>query len=171
MLGISGLLHTEGSIRHIYMASSGPAFSVENLEARADVIAVIKPTGSVNEHWNNATNTPWDAPKDSGVVPLIVTDQEVTVATGVRGPVAGDVVRLRTIGGTAAGVHLDFEGVDPLEEQTTYLVFAEWVDWPTQDGFEHVLAPIGESQGLFEQDGADFINSLGLRLNAASLNR
>jgi hypothetical protein len=41
-------------------------------------------------------------------------------------------------------------------------VALEEAQWPTADGFDSVLAPIGAGQGLFVQDGDVWTNAVGL---------
>lgn len=156
-------------MREIYIEASGPEYSLAELTARADLIALVRPTGQRIEHWNNAGNTEWKAPAHSGVVPLIVGDDSVAVIKVYQGT-AGAMLSMRTIGGIADGVRMVFEDQHRLEAGAEYIVFLEEVDWPTAEGFDRVLAPVAEGQGVFASNrGGGFVNSAALATTDAEL--
>jgi hypothetical protein len=157
--------------RVIHIEASGPQYALADLMARADLIALVRPTGQRSEHWNNASNTEWSAPAQSGVVPLIVGDESVAVVKIYKGDSpSGATLSLRTIGGTADGVRMIFADLERLDRGVEHIVFLEEVDWPTAEGSERVLAPVAEGQGVFVGSlGGPFMNSAALALTPADL--
>lgn len=165
--GVQSLSTAPRPVREIVVDASGPSYSLEELTDRADVIALVRATGRRSEHWNNRANREWQAPRDSGVAPLIVRDELVLVIDIYRGEgQRGDgnpELALRTIGGTVGDTRMVFADLAALEPGSDYIVFLEQVEWPTQEGSESVLAPVAEGQGVFVSDGA------GAYSNAAEL--
>lgn len=156
-------------MREIHIEASGPRYSLVQLTERADVIALVRPTGERTEHWNNASNTEWAARADSGIVPLIVSDDSVAVIKVYQGA-ANATLSMRTIGGTADGVRMVFADQQRLEPGQEYIVFLEEVDWPTAEGSERVLAPVAEAQGVFVSNGGGgFVNPAAIATSDADL--
>ena|SRR5688572_19444420 len=149
--------------RYWDMGAVGPERTADELWQLADVVVLVQATGQRNEHWTSRDNKRWTAPENSGITPLIVRDETVRVVKAWKGDLASARLTVRTIGGTADGVHLDFDGMKPFRTNGTYLLYLQSVDWPTRDGLDRgVLTPVGHGQGIFRETNGQFAN--GARL-------
>lgn len=137
-----------------------PEYSIADLWNAADMVAIVVPTGGQIERWNNASNTMWEAPEGSGILPMIFRDEDVAIATNLKGDAPGQLT-IRNIGGTANGVEFVLGGLFDLKPGEQYLVFLEAVDFPTQEGFEQAICFVGQDQGLFQAVGGGFQNAAG----------
>ncbi len=151
--------------RTMEISAVGRMWTLDELRSNADVIVVGRHDGVQSEHWTSRDNHEWVAAPDSGVVPLVVRDEKVVVLTSLRGAKVDEEIFVRGIGGTADRVHLDFHGMDELQDGQIYLLFLKRVDWPTKEGFdEGVLTPVGHGQGIFRWVDGGFENSLAIRI-------
>lgn len=156
--------------RHIiYVNASGSQYTVDELMEQSDAIAIVVATGNAKDHWNNMANAQWSPSPGSGRSALIVRDNELLLVRTLRGSFeSGDSVR--TIGGTAAGVQMVFEGEPILRAGKQYILFLQAVDWPTQEGVERVFAPVAEGQGIFSATvGGSYTNAAGITLASSFL--
>ncbi|HET8570996.1 MAG TPA: hypothetical protein VFN14_03835 [Candidatus Limnocylindria bacterium] len=152
---------THGPAKVIYVSASGPTYGIDELAARATIVALVQPTDDGTTHWNNDRNTEWWPSPDSGKAALIVRDNHAKVMKSYRG--SASELSFRTVGGVAGGVEMVFDDGPHLSESQQYIVFLEAVDWPTEDGVDQVLAPVAEGQGIFALNGAgDYENTSGL---------
>lgn len=145
----------------IRVSAVAPPWTVEDLWNEADYVLIVQPTGRQVEHWNNAANTQWEAPKDSGVMPMIVRDEDVTVARVLKGD-SPTSLTIRNIGGVADGVAFEYDGLFDLATGARYLVFLATERWPTQEGFETATGFVANGQGLWAPVAGGYRNDLGL---------
>ncbi len=146
----------------IVMDAYGPRFSVSSLDGMADIVAVVEPIGPGVEHWNNAANTPWIAPSGTGVLAMVVTDQQVVVIRAIRGTAESEVLSVRVAGGTVGDTDVHVEDEPAFAAGQDYLVFLERVQAPTQEGFDDVISPVAQGQGVFAaMPGGLLVNSAG----------
>lgn len=76
------------------------------------------------------------------------------------------VVDIRLVGGTTGDIRMIFDDLQPLEAGTSYVIFLERMEWPTQEGFETVLAPVAEGLGIFRPaGGGGYRNAAGLMVS------
>ncbi len=148
----------------IYVSTAGPQYTVEELSARATIVALVRTIDGGAVHWNNEENTEWSPSPNSGKAALIVRDSQAVVLKSFRGNMSE--LSFRTVGGVAAGVEMVFDNGPHLTQGGAYIVFLEDVAWPSQEGSERVFAPIGEGQGIFAlSDAGLYENSAGLQLS------
>ncbi len=119
----------------------------------ADLVIVATGLPDQSEHWNSATNTEWEAPENSGVVPLIVRDEGLRIDRTIKGHYASATITIRGIGGTAGGVTMVYPDSVDIEARQRYLLYLKRVEWPTRAGSELVWAPLGAGQGVLWLDG------------------
>jgi hypothetical protein len=101
-------------------------------------------------HWNSASNHQWEALEGSGLVPMIVTDQQMRVVRGFRGTSDGDLISVRTIGGTVGAIEFVDVDTQALRASDTYLVFLGRDDWRGQDVIERgIFSPLGGMQAIY----------------------
>jgi len=145
----------------IYADSVGPGYALDDLLAEADLVALVRPTGTQVERWNGDGGRRWTADADSPARPLIYRDEEVQVVEALRGA-APAMLTIRNLGGIDDGVEFNFNGLHDLEDGATYLVFLQSVETPLEHGTERALSFVGQGHGLFSSDGSVFVNSYGL---------
>lgn len=157
-----GLILVLGQERQrIEITSTTEEWSIADLTAAAEMIAIVVPTGSSDAHWNNADNSRWES-KDPRRVPMIYNDQVVDVLRVLKGDMPSELI-IRNIGGTVDNVEFVFEGLRPLKAGSQYLVYLERVEAPTDQGFEAAISFVAQGQGLFEFTDGGFVNAAGLR--------
>lgn len=147
-----------------------PPWSIDDLWIESDYVLIIEPTGVQREHWNNAENRMWEAPEDSGIMPMIVRDEEVVVRRTLKGDPPASMT-IRNIGGVAGGFRFEYEGLYDLETGQQYLVFLSTERWPTQEGWESAIGFVLNGQGLFAPVDGGYRNSVDLRVAAADVAR
>lgn|GEM_PF-3364162 len=145
-----------------------PRYTADDLIERAAVVALVRPTGVRQSHWNSASNHQWEAPEGSGLVPMIVTDQQMRVVRGFRGTSDGDLISVRTIGGTVGAIEFVDVDTQALRASDTYLVFLGRDDWRGQDVVERgIFSPLGGMQAIYTgNDQSGYLNPEGLFLSA-----
>lgn len=156
--------------REIHLATSAVAMSKDDFSVRADVIVIARPTQEQSQHWNSTRNEEWVAPDDSGIIPMIVTDAVFAVERTLVGDHA-DSVTVRLVGGTVGDIRMTLDGMPNLSSGARIVLFLEEVQWPTAEGFDTVLAPIGEGQGIFVESGLTWTNAAGLSIAPAEFAR
>lgn len=144
----------------IRVSAVGPPWTVTDLWNEADYVLIVEPTGRQAEHWNNAANTLWEAPDDSGIMPMIVRDEEVTVAAVFKGN-SPKSLTIRNIGGVAGGFAFEYDGLYDLATGGRYLVFLATERWPTQEGFETATGFVANGQGLWAPIAGGYKNDFG----------
>lgn len=165
---VVSLTSTGGDRPRMNVHALGPEYSLDELWDAAEIVAVVVPTGKQVERWNNSTNTMWEAPKDSGILPMVYRDEEVLVITVLKG-LPASLLTLRNLGGIADGVEFVYDGLYDLKTGERYLVFLETVQAPTQDGVEQAISFVAQGQGLFSAIGGGFQNALGRTLTLEEL--
>lgn len=154
----------------LMLAASGPELSLSELSEQSVIIALVIPKPGSQSHWNSSDNRPWEAANDSGLQPMIVTDQHVKVLRAWRGATAGDGVVVRTVGGTVGSAQFIYENGGSLTGSEAYLVFLRRDDWLGKDIVDtNVLSPIGLEQGVFIEAGGSFSNAAGLTVTLDEL--
>lgn len=152
---------------HIVRTALVIPMSLAQLEGAADVIAVVRPTGKDDVHWNNASNSRWTS--DDGRA-MIYNDQQVVVVNLLRGE-APSTLLIRNIGGTVGDTSFELEGLEPLAAGQLYLVFLETVETPTKEGSETAISFVAQEQGVFAPAGETYSNDLGLSVAPRDLRR
>lgn len=140
--------------REIRIHADGPIVTASEMLAEADLVIIATGLPGQREHWNSASNTEWEAPEDSGIIPLIVRDEGVRIVRTVKGQYASATITVRGIGGTAGGVTMVYPESIDLEDGQRYLLYLKHVRWPTQEGSDSVWAPLAAGQGVFWLEGA-----------------
>jgi hypothetical protein len=152
------------------IAAIGPELSLSDLSDRAVIVALVSPVPGSHSHWNSSDNQPWEADEDSGLQPMILTDQPVTVLRAWRGARAGDTIAVRTIGGKVGATQIIYENGGALTGSETYIVFLQRDDWRGKDIVDtDVVSPVGLEQGVFVKTGASFSNAAGLTVTLDEL--
>lgn len=147
-------------------------YDLANLAQESRIIALVRPTGQRSSRWNSLDNKPWTAARDSGLVPMIYTDQSVVVEQAWRGAATGDILSVRTVGGLSGGHEFRDADAEPLEDGATYLVFLRLDDWPGRDLVDQrILSPVGRIQGVFRSGDRGFVNRDGLGFTLDQLER
>lgn len=136
--------------------------SHEEVGARAQVIAVVVPTGKSVVHWSSADNTEWTQPLDTARSPMILRDDDVQVVQAIRGAAVGDVFTVRGAGGTVNAVTYKYDGQTDWDRTTKYLVFLERADTPTKEGFESAWTLVNITQAAFTKKAGSYVNRLGV---------
>lgn len=145
---------------HIVSSAISAPLTLEQLARAADMVVVVRPTGSDAVHWNSKTNTKWTS--DGPARPMIYNDQEVAVVDVLQGR-ASATFTVRNIGGVIGDTKYEFEGLEPLAKGEVYLLFLETVETPTKEGLQSAVSFVGQDQGVFRSVGSGvFANNLGL---------
>lgn len=152
----------------IRVDAAGPQYSVDELWDAAEIVAVVVPTGSQRERWNNASNTIWESVSDSGKLPMIFRDEEVAVVIVLKGNPPGSLT-IRNIGGLADGIQFEYTGLFDLKTTQQYLVFLETVQTPTEEGSEEAISFVAQGQGLWSSLAGGFRNLDGRTLTLDEL--
>lgn len=143
------------------VSAVGPPWTITELWNEADYVLIVQPTGPQVERWNNAANKLWEASEDSGVMPMIVRDEEVSVVQVLKGTPPKPLT-IRNIGGIADGIRFEYEGLFDLVTGSRYLVFLSSEQWPTQEGFEAATGFVANGQGLWVAAAGGYRNDIGL---------
>jgi hypothetical protein len=148
-------------LKVVYIESIGPPYTIDDLLADAEVVAVVRPTGAQADAWNSTDGRHWVAqPGDPGRS-LIYSDEQVEVLRALRGSDEA-MMTIRNIGGVSDGYRMVINGLDDLKAGTVYLVFLKQFETPTEAGFEAALSFVGQGHGVFRRVDGEFINSFGL---------
>ena len=148
---------------HIVAAAVSSAYTLDELDLGADWIAVVRPTGSNDVHWNSADRAAWTSEKAGRA--LIYNDQQAEVLQVIKGDLKGRVV-IRNIGGTVGDTRYEIEGLKALRQGATYLVYLKAFDTPTKEGSERAISFVGQEQGIFELAGSEWTSHWGLTIPA-----
>lgn len=154
-----------GAHHYVALSVSVP-MTVDDLTRAAEIVAVVRPTGKSDVHWNNASNTAWTS---DTLRAMIYNDQEVDVIRVLRGKTP-PTLTIRNIGGTVGDTTFELSGLEPLKSGQEYLVFLEGVATPTETGTEWALSFVAQQRGVFWKTGAGFANSDGLSVTVETFN-
>lgn len=151
-VALSGLLRGEPTT----VIRVEPVFAeqdVRALAADAETIAILRPTGSTDVHWNSADGQPWTA-ESLAHGAWIYRDDEMEVVRTIRG-VLPDTIVVRGVGGKVGNVEMVYEGQPEWRAGQSYLVLLRQEQTPTREGFElHWTVPFHDL-GVFESVGPD----------------
>ncbi len=150
---IVALMGARPGVRRVTVyAGAYPPISVSELVAKADAIALVRPTGEDSERWNSADGRAWTS-DDREHPAYIYRDEDVTVVKVLRGTLAEGALVVRQVGGEADGVRMHFEDDPDWQPDSTYLAFLREYETPTQTGTERRWTILWQDRGVFSSDG------------------
>lgn len=151
-----------GSQRYIAVDSSYPSFTLADIAARADAVAIVEFSGTKRVFWNSSDNKEWEPAIASGKQAWIYRDDEFQVVKVLRGSVPTSSLTIRGVGGTVADVTLKLEGQVEWVAGKSYLVFLRQDETPFREGSERAWTVVWTGHGALEaRDGGRWSNVLG----------
>lgn len=152
------------------LASSQALQDLSTLTEMSDIVATVVASGPVTVHWNSRSNSAWESTEDHGQIPMIVTDQAVTVESAAKGAIEGETLTIRTVGGLVGNDLFVDDDSRTMGKGRTYLVFLQVDDWIGRDVIDQgVLSPVAKAQGIFEQLNGRWINEANVTFTQADL--
>ncbi len=148
LLGVASSLKPNAT-HHYRLSGSYPEYSVEDLLALTDAVAIVTPKGDPTVHWNSADNTPW-ALGDVGRRSFIYADQPVSVERLLSGELPGELV-VRSVGGIVGDYELEFEEAPVWDRNVQVLVLLRSEKTPTKEGVEVAWTVVRSGHGVFTQ--------------------
>lgn len=165
LIGFAQLASRPAEIE-ISIQSSVTQGTVQDLVDRASALAIVKPTGVMNAHWNAADNHKWGK---VGQDSYVYKEVEVELVASVTGEVPKKFT-IRDLGGSADGYKVTFDGSTEWTSDETYLVFLAEVPFPTKEGDETVWTSVRLGQGVFHQEGPSWYEPIqGLTIQEKDL--
>ncbi len=150
----------------ISIAGSYGGYDTADLAIHADAVAVVRPVGLPNIHWNNRANEPW-AVDDMGRVSHILRDQRVVIDQVLAGTLADKDIIVRGVGGRLGHFEVVYEDAPTFDEGARYLAFLHQESTPTREGPEFMWTTVWLGHGVFRQDRSGvWLNVIGKVLDA-----
>ena len=148
-----------------------PAFSVDDLAARAEAVILIRPTGHADVHWNSDDRRSWTSADRSNPA-LIYSDEEMTVEQILRGPSLPRLITVRKYGGTADGTLMIFDDDPDLRANQRYLAFLKQRDTAARSGPERYWTLVAMDLSVFaEGPNSTWTNGHGLTIDESDFAR
>lgn len=131
-----------------------PAYSMRDLAAAAEAIAIVAPTGKSDVHWNSRDNAEWTGTGVSSRHPYIYRDDEVKVVRSLKGASPQPTMTIRGIGGTIGDVTMQMDGQPEWQVGQRYVVFLRQEKTPTKEGSEVAWTVVWMANGVFADAGS-----------------